>query len=87
MTIQYKATSGSYHPVHASVSLPRVLDALDTQLYDLEDPGICLHCGEDAMGVEPDARHYKCEWCGNEAVFGASEILLIGAYHEVKEGA
>lgn len=33
-------------------------------------------CGEEAEGVEPDARHYKCEVCGQRQVFGAPEILL-----------
>lgn len=33
-------------------------------------------CGEEAECVEPDARHYKCEACGQRQVFGAPEILL-----------
>lgn len=48
---------------------------------DLDDTGICLICGEDADGVEPDARHYKCEACECPAVFGASEIFIAGYYH------
>lgn len=40
--------------------------------------GFCKECGEEAHGVEPDARNYRCESCGAMAVYGAEE-LLIGA--------
>ena len=32
--------------------------------------------GIDAEGVEPDARKYKCEFCGEKAVFGAKELIF-----------
>tara|TARA_Y100000034_G_C6525521_1_gene226260 strand:+ start:135 stop:296 length:162 start_codon:yes stop_codon:yes gene_type:complete len=38
--------------------------------------GFCLACGEDAYGVEPDARNYECEECGEKEVFGAEECLM-----------
>ena len=40
--------------------------------------GFCLHCGAEAFGVEPDARNYDCEECGEPLVFGAEELLLMG---------
>ena len=40
--------------------------------------GFCLECGEEAYGVEPDARQYKCESCGAMAVYGAEECLMMG---------
>jgi hypothetical protein len=42
-----------------------------------EYEGICLACGEDAQGVEPDAREYECESCGKEKVFGCEELLMM----------
>lgn len=39
-------------------------------------PGFCLNCGDEADGVEPDARDYECESCGERRVSGAEEILL-----------
>ena len=42
--------------------------------------GFCLACGEEVYGVEPDARRYECESCEENAVYGAEEILLMGAY-------
>ena len=39
--------------------------------------GICLACGEVAEGVEPDARKYRCESCGEHQVYGAEEALLL----------
>jgi len=39
--------------------------------------GICMECGEEHFGVEPDARKYLCESCGKKAVYGAEEALLM----------
>ena len=40
--------------------------------------GFCLACGEEASGVEPDARRYECESCGAQKVYGLEELLLMG---------
>jgi hypothetical protein len=40
--------------------------------------GGCLACGAEAFDVEPDARRYRCECCGELRVYGAEELLLIG---------
>lgn len=39
--------------------------------------GFCLACGEEAYGVEPDARRYECECCGERKVYGAEEVLMM----------
>ena len=41
--------------------------------------GLCLKCGEEAFNVEPDARRYACETCGEKAVYGMEELLVMGA--------
>jgi hypothetical protein len=41
-----------------------------------DNPGFCLACGAEADGVEPDARDYECEACGDPLVFGCEELLL-----------
>ena len=38
--------------------------------------GFCTACGQQADGVEPDARGYECEVCGERAVSGADELLM-----------
>ena len=40
--------------------------------------GFCVACGDEAYGVEPDARRYRCESCNERAVFGAEELLIRG---------
>lgn len=40
--------------------------------------GFCVACGCEAFSVEPDARNYTCEYCDENKVFGAEEILLMG---------
>jgi hypothetical protein len=39
--------------------------------------GFCLACGAEAYNVEPDARGYKCESCGEHKVYGAEELLFM----------
>lgn len=47
--------------------------------------GICLHCGENRYGVEPDAEGYKCDSCGSNAVMGIEMALVIGRIR-IEEG-
>ena len=42
--------------------------------------GFCMMCGAEHYGVEPDARKYACEECGEKAVYGAEEIMIRGWY-------
>lgn len=62
--------------LHPTVTLDRVLELCESNLSALDDPGLCIACGAEAYGVEPDARKYKCEACGAHAVYGAEELLL-----------
>ncbi len=64
-------------PIHASVTLERVLKAHNRRATALDDPGMCLACGAEAEGVEPDARNYECEACGEAQVFGIEEVVLL----------
>ena len=45
---------------------------------DLRDGtmGICLACGEEAWGVEPDAECYECESCGEHEVMGNENAVI-----------
>lgn len=58
------------------LTIDQVMDAVESD----ENIGFCLACGEEAYGVEPDARKYECESCGEYRVFGAEEILIMGAF-------
>ena len=40
--------------------------------------GYCSACGDEAYGVEPDASRYRCESCGELAVYGVEELLISG---------
>ena len=57
------------------VTLQQVMEAIEQD----DCLGFCLACGEQAYGVEPDARKYTCESCGAPRVYGAEEILLMCA--------
>ena len=62
--------------LHPSITADRVLDAVERRMTSLDNPGFCLACGAEAMGVEPDARKYECEACGERQVYGADELLV-----------
>jgi hypothetical protein len=55
------------------VTLPMVLAAIEED----NNLGFCLVCGAEASGVEPDAREYQCEGCGQRKVYGAEELLFM----------
>ena len=54
------------------INIEDVLRAVEAD----DNLGFCLSCGDEAYGVEPDARRYKCEGCGEHQVYGAEEILI-----------
>ena len=58
---------------HESVTAERIIELVEAD----DHMGICLACGEEAYGVEPDARKYECESCGAYRVYGAEELLLM----------
>ena len=72
--------------VHKSITLARVLTAVHSEMFGLENPGFCLACGADADGCEPDARKLPCEHCEERAVYGAAEVQIMGAYHPTPRG-
>lgn len=63
--------------IHASITADRVMDIINTAELNLGNPGICLACGEETDGCEPDAREYPCPSCGEKQVYGAEEVLLM----------
>lgn len=59
------------------VSVETVLETALALLESGEDiTGVCISCGEEQYGVEPDARGYTCEGCGAPKVYGAEEIVM-----------
>ena len=54
------------------ISEARILRAVESG----DNVGFCKACGEETEGVEPDARNYTCESCGQPEVYGAEEMLI-----------
>lgn len=61
---------------HPSVTADMILRNVERRNLTLDNPGICIACGNEQEGCEPDARNYECEACGEPQVFGAEELLL-----------
>lgn len=55
--------------------IPITEERIASALASGECVGFCRACGADAYGVEPDARRYECEACGELRVYGAEEFL------------
>jgi len=61
---------------HAAVTVDAIVEAVERHQTSLDNPGFCLACGAEVEGVEPDARKYECETCGERQVYGAEELLM-----------
>ena len=61
---------------HKSITLARVHRLAKQSMFGLESPGLCTSCGAEADQVEPDAEGYVCDACGEEAVYGAEQLLF-----------
>lgn len=55
-----------------------VMNEDEYQGLEAEQAGLCLACGAEAYGVEPDATGYRCEECDARRVVGVEQALLIG---------
>ena len=62
--------------LHQDITLDRVTEAVGRAHSSLDNPGFCVRCGAEADGVEPDARKYEGESCGEPGGYGAEELLL-----------
>ena len=58
-----------------TLSLDKIVEAVQAD----DNLGLCVKCG----GVEPDARGYECDDCGEPTVYGAEELLL--QYHPLSD--
>lgn len=73
--------------IHPSVTEDRIHAMCMRELHSLDNPGVCMACGADADGVEPDAENYVCESCRSPAVYGAQQALIAGLYHPLPGAA
>jgi hypothetical protein len=68
-------------PKGKGIGMPKLEIRMTSDEYrqgEADDEGRCLACGAEAYGVEPDARRYECEVCGEPKVYGLQELLLMG---------
>ena len=58
-----------------------LLENVKNQMFDLDNPGFCTACGEWTDGCEPDMEDGICpaDDCGQPAVYGAEQMLLLTA--------
>ncbi len=66
-----------YKKLPDNLTIEVVMEACERQMFGTDNPGFCLSCGEEADGCEPDASEYECEVCGEHAVMGAEEVMLV----------
>lgn len=71
--------------VHRSITIDRLEPIISECTFGLATTGLCVECGEDQEGCEPDAERYECESCGAKAVYGAEQLLIMNAFHNLEE--
>ena len=52
--------------------------AVNESMFGMTDTGFCTACGDQQFEVEPDARRYECDSCGEKRVYGATELMMMG---------
>lgn len=64
-------------PIHADVTIDRAIGlAMENETYCGND-GLCVACGSEVGGCDPDTRQGLCDCCGRPAVYGAEELCLM----------
>jgi len=61
--------------IHPRITADAVVDAVARD----DNTGICIACANEQSGAEPDAREYRCEACDKLTVYGAEQLLIMGA--------
>ena len=64
--------------VHSSITPEMICAVVEEQMFGLDNLGFCVSCGHEQEGCEPDAAKYECEECGERAVYGAEQLLIMG---------
>ena len=64
-------------PIHHSITKTAVHEMIRRHRKALDNPGACTSCGKASEDVEPDAQDEECEFCGELAVTGCENLLLI----------
>jgi hypothetical protein len=62
--------------LHESITRERVIEAVERWSEGTDNPGFCRACGKEADGVAPDETDVECEYCGEDKVTGAAELLM-----------
>lgn len=74
------------HPRKVSKDKTKKISMEEYQEMERYNYGFCLHCGEiNDSFHEPDARDYKCDYCEEEASYGASEAFVMGALELIED--
>ena len=62
--------------IKAKFDTDYLLEIVQENMFGLESIGLCIDCGAEREGTEPDAQRYLCDECGNRSVYGAEKILM-----------
>lgn len=53
-----------------------LVQAAHDQTFGTGNAGFCLNCGAERDSCEPDAADYECYECGENSVFGATDLAM-----------
>jgi hypothetical protein len=72
LTLRVKGQPGPQSYRCPDVSVDQILSAATRD----DNTGICVLCGHEQDGCEPDARAYWCDSCRGNGVYGAEELIV-----------
>jgi hypothetical protein len=60
--------------LHKSITPERIMEACERYQQSLDNPGLCIACGAEAEGVEPDAENTPASPVALPACMGPSSF-------------
>jgi hypothetical protein len=51
--MKYRTIGGDLAEVHPSITAERVIEAVERSITTLDNPGLCLNCGQEAQAASP----------------------------------
>ena len=63
--------------IHASLSPTRIESLAHEAFWQPDPPGVCIACGTEVRGIDPERERAPCGACGARRVYGAQRLVFL----------
>ena len=63
--------------LHPTLSPERVESLAHEAFWQPDPPGVCIACGTEVRGIDPERERATCPSCGQRAVSGAQRLVFL----------